>query len=97
MRAIILRPVKGEVNLYWPCRVALLGGREIILDLVPGAEEQDIRLIILGPAMALLLHQRGFDCPARQRRGPGVWRGALPGEFGLGEVHHRCRALCPRP
>ena len=34
-------------------------GREIIVDPVPGADERVLRLSILGPAFALLLHQRG--------------------------------------
>ncbi len=35
------------------------GGREIIVDPAPGVEEGVLRLSILGPALALLLHQRG--------------------------------------
>jgi hypothetical protein len=35
------------------------GGREIIVDPAPGVEERALRLVILGPALALLLHQRG--------------------------------------
>ena len=34
-------------------------GREIIVDPVPGADERVLRLSLLGPAMALILHQRG--------------------------------------
>jgi len=34
-------------------------GREIIVEPVPGADERVLRLSILGPAFALLLHQRG--------------------------------------
>ena len=34
-------------------------GHEIVVDPAPGAEERTLRLFILGPALALLLHQRG--------------------------------------
>lgn len=34
-------------------------GREIIVDPVPGVDERVLRLSILGPALALVLHQRG--------------------------------------
>jgi hypothetical protein len=34
-------------------------GREIIVEPAPGVEERVLRLFILGPALALLLHQRG--------------------------------------
>lgn len=34
-------------------------GREIIVDPVPRADERVLRLSLLGPAMALILHQRG--------------------------------------
>ena len=36
------------------------GGREIVVDPAPGVEERLLRLSLLGPAFALLLHQRGF-------------------------------------
>lgn len=35
-------------------------GREIVVDPAPGVEEQQLRLLILGPALAVLLHQRGL-------------------------------------
>ena len=34
-------------------------GREIIIDPAPGVDERIIRLILLGPVFAILLHQRG--------------------------------------
>lgn len=34
-------------------------GREITIDRVPGAEERLLRLYLLGPVLAVLLHQRG--------------------------------------
>lgn len=36
------------------------GGREIIVDAAPGVEDRVLRLSILGPALGLLLHQRGL-------------------------------------
>ena len=36
------------------------GGRDIVVDPIPGVEDRVLRLSILGPAMALLLHQRGL-------------------------------------
>jgi hypothetical protein len=42
------------IGTFW-----IRGGREIIVDPAPGVEEQVLRLAILGPAFAVLLHQRG--------------------------------------
>jgi hypothetical protein len=36
------------------------GGREMVVDPAPGVEDRVLRLSILGPALALLLHQRGL-------------------------------------
>lgn len=36
------------------------GGREIVIDSVPGVEDRLLRLSLLGPALALILHQRGL-------------------------------------
>jgi hypothetical protein len=36
-----------------------LGGRDIIVDPAAGVEERALRLVILGPGLGLLLHQRG--------------------------------------
>ncbi len=36
------------------------GGREILIDPIPGVEERVLRLFILGPALGVLLHQRGL-------------------------------------
>jgi hypothetical protein len=36
------------------------GGREIIIDPASDANAQQVRLYLLGPALAVLLHQRGF-------------------------------------
>ncbi len=36
------------------------GGREILIDPAPGVEERLLRLSLLGPVMALILHQRGL-------------------------------------
>jgi len=36
------------------------GGREVVIDAAPGVEERLLRLSLLGPVLALILHQRGF-------------------------------------
>lgn len=36
------------------------GGREIVVDPAPGVEDRLLRLSLLGPALALILHQRGL-------------------------------------
>jgi len=36
------------------------GGREIVIDPVPGVEERLLRLSLLGPVLGLILHQRGL-------------------------------------
>ncbi|MDP9243029.1 MAG: serine kinase, partial [Actinomycetota bacterium] len=36
------------------------GGREIVVEPEPGVDEAIVRLSLLGPALAVLLHQRGF-------------------------------------
>jgi hypothetical protein len=44
-----------EVGAY-----RILRGREIMVDLVPDANERTVRLYLLGPALAILLHQRSL-------------------------------------
>jgi hypothetical protein len=48
--------------LFWEEAGTFLvrGGREIIVDPIPGVEERVLRLYILGAALGLLLHQRGL-------------------------------------
>jgi hypothetical protein len=52
----------ADVYLYWKDVATFLirDGKEIIIDAVPGLEERRLRLFLLGAAMAVLLHQRGF-------------------------------------
>lgn len=40
-------------------RFLVRGGQEVIVDPSPGADERTVRLCLLGPIAALLLHQRG--------------------------------------
>lgn len=51
-----------EIYLYWDDlgALAVRNGQEIILDLIPGVPVSEVRLAVLGPALALLLHQRGL-------------------------------------
>jgi hypothetical protein len=54
---------KGEdVYLLWKDVGTFLirGGREIIIEALPGVEERVIRLFLLGAVLAVLLHQRGI-------------------------------------
>jgi hypothetical protein len=50
-----------EVFLHWEDAgsLSVRRGREIIVDPFPGVEERIIRVCILGPALGVLLHQRG--------------------------------------
>ncbi len=50
-----------EACLWWADIGTFLvrSGNEIIVDPVPGVEERVLRLFLLGPTLALLLHQRG--------------------------------------
>jgi hypothetical protein len=61
------------------------GGREIVVHPVAGADERMLRLSILGPAFALLLHQRGrlvLHASAIERAGDAV---AFGGGSGWGK------------
>jgi len=56
------RTVAEEAYLFWENVGAflVLEGRAIIADPVPGVEDRVLRLFILGPALGVLLHQRGL-------------------------------------
>ena len=51
-----------EARLFWEGVGTFLvrGGRKIVVDPAPAVEERVLRLFILGPALAMLLHQRGL-------------------------------------
>lgn len=51
-----------EVYLFWQEVGAFLvrSGHEIIVEPAPGVDERVLRLFVLGPALAVLLHQRGW-------------------------------------
>lgn len=57
-----LSATADETYLFWEHAGAFLvrGGREIIVDPIPGVEERVLRICILGPALGVLLHQRGY-------------------------------------
>ena len=76
-----------EILLRWRELGTFLvrNGREIIVDPVPGAEPAALRLFLLGPVLALLLHQRGLlllHASAIARRGGAV---AFAGRSGAGK------------
>lgn len=52
----------GEARFGLPdvARLLVRGGNEIVIERKPNADEQMIRLLLLGTGMALLLHQRGL-------------------------------------
>ena len=52
----------GESRFWWDeiGGFVVRDGREILVDPVPGAVEEDLRIGVLGPALAALLQQRGF-------------------------------------
>src|SRR3954447_15177733 len=51
----------SEDYLFWQGIGAFLvrGGCEIVVDPYPGVDERVLRLLVLGPVLAVLLHQRG--------------------------------------
>lgn len=51
-----------EACLYYPevGLLLVLGGREIVADPMPGIEARTLRLCLLGPALGVILHQRGL-------------------------------------
>lgn len=55
------QPVEGGAAFTIPevACYAVLGGNQIIVDPVDGADPRNVRLYLLGSAMGLLLHQRG--------------------------------------
>src|SRR5262249_25236419 len=57
-----VHPKTGDVYLYWQGLGTLLvrSGTEIFVDTVPAVDEGDLHLCILGPALAVLLRQRGL-------------------------------------
>jgi len=57
-----IRECGEEVCLQWKGagRFHIRGGREITIEREAGAEEGILRVLLLGPALAVLLHQRGL-------------------------------------
>lgn len=51
-----------EIQLYWRDvgRFSVKNGREIAIDPITTVEERTLRLFVLGPALAIVLHQRGY-------------------------------------
>ena len=60
-------------------------GNEIVIEPVPGADERVIRLFLLGPVLALLLHQRGFLVLHASAVNIGGGAVAFVGEKGAGK------------
>jgi hypothetical protein len=58
----IVRVTRGGAHLSWHQIGAFCvrDGREITIEPYPGVDKRILRLALLGPVLALLLHQRGF-------------------------------------
>lgn len=56
-----MRPSSRETRMHWQDagRFLVRGGQEVVVEPAPGAEERVLRLYVLGPSFAILLHQRG--------------------------------------
>jgi hypothetical protein len=57
-----VRATHKEVRFFWEDAGAFLvrGGREIVIDPKPGADERVLRVCVLGPVLGALLYQRGL-------------------------------------
>jgi hypothetical protein len=53
---------RNRARLLWPGagRVGVRDGKEIVVDVAPDADEQALRLFLLGPVLSILLQQRGL-------------------------------------
>jgi hypothetical protein len=53
---------RSRARLFWPGagQVEVRDGKEIVVDIAPGAEERLLRLFVLGPVFSILLQQRGL-------------------------------------
>ena len=76
-----------EAFIDYPGTAAFLvrGGRQIIVDVDPAAEQRLIRLFLLGPVLALLLHQRKFLVLHASAVALGNQAVAFVGEKGMGK------------
>jgi len=94
-RGVSWRAGPKEVSIAWP-RVGLFrigGGREIVVHPAPGVDESLLRLVLLGPALAILLHQRGrlvfhASAVAREGRAFGFLGGSGRGKSTLAAALH---------
>jgi len=78
---------RDRIGIFWEEAGACLieGGRSIMIDALPGVEDDVVRLMLLGPAIALLLQQRGvtvLHASSVSVDGQGV---AFVGEKGWGK------------
>lgn len=53
---------RSRARLFWPGagQVEVRDGKEIVVDVERGAQEQALRLFLLGPVLSILLQQRGL-------------------------------------
>ena len=72
------------------------GGQEIIVDPRPDADERVVRLCLLGPALALILHQRQRLVLHASAVAAGDRAVVFLGGQGWGEIDLGCGAPSPR-
>ncbi|MEM6255664.1 MAG: hypothetical protein AAF821_22350 [Cyanobacteria bacterium P01_D01_bin.156] len=61
-QCLVAAPKKDEVYLHWPFIGTFLirNGTEIVLNLLPDADKNVVRLFLLGAGLGMLLHQRNL-------------------------------------
>lgn len=76
-----------ESCLFWADAgtILVLGGNELILEPLPHVDEQVLRIYLLGPALGVLLHQRGLLVLHASIVGIGDRAVAFVGESGWGK------------
>jgi hypothetical protein len=91
------RHAGGGTVLYWEGigRALVKDGREITVQPLPGADEKNLRLCLLGPAFGTLLHQAGYLVLHASSVCIGGSAVALLGESGSGKST-LASALCLR-
>jgi hypothetical protein len=93
----LVRTTGEEVSFFWEDAGAFLvrGGREVIVDPKPGADERVLRACVLGPVLGALLHQRGLLALHASTVAVAGEAIAFVGEKGMGKST-LAAALCAR-
>ncbi|HEY0733682.1 MAG TPA: hypothetical protein VGD69_02150 [Herpetosiphonaceae bacterium] len=91
----------GEACLFWADAGTILarGGNELLVEPLPHVDQQVLRIYLLGPALGVLLHQRGLLVLHASIVGIGDSAVAFVGESGWGKsttaaaLHRRGHAI----